>query len=134
MAGLEAGWRDGCEAELHREPLPPLKNEDFRRMPVLPSGHEVLAVPYFLRRKAALEWAEKIAEARRRVSLFSFSLTPVRHRVLYTPGGVWLHRGGVFGRSDRSAPVFRWCSFADKAREEMARVAKSRGIGDKSNL
>lgn len=134
MAGLDSGWVEGSAVELSRQPLPTIPCAEFRAMPVVAPGHDVYAVPYLFRRRTALANAEKRAASGRRTTLFSFSLTPVRHRVVHTPGGVWLHRGGVFGQVERTEPAFRWCSFADKVRAETRRVAESRGIGDNPGM
>ncbi|MBV7411038.1 glycosyltransferase family 2 protein [Maritimibacter sp. DP1N21-5] len=59
-------------------------------------------------------------------TVFSFSPTARAHRVQFHPDGYWLQRGGIFGRSDRSQPPFRWQSFGKRLLEEKARVAKLR--------
>lgn len=54
------------------------------------------------------------------VCLFIFSPTALFHRRRFA-GGVWIQRGGLFGKSDRSDPIFRlWC-FGRRLSRESAR-------------
>lgn len=129
LATLDAGWSDGMEATLSDvEAIP--KNNQFHMVSAAPKGHKVIASRLFLNRGRAIRKANAIAAEGNRVSLFSFSLTPVRHHVAYTSDGVWLQKGGVFGRSDRDQPFVRWCRFAERLKEESARVAIARGFGE----
>lgn len=134
IEGLERGWDEGCAVDLlDSRPLAP-KPSRFAGIDPIPSGHTVIADRLYLRRRAALRKAEAAAESGQRVSLFSFSLTPVRHHLRYTASGVWFQSGGIFGRSVRTEPIVRWCSFAHTVEREMRRVAKLRGFGDKRRL
>lgn len=124
---LAAGWAEGMAAQLPAiRPLHPAP-VGFSPFPQVASGHRVLTAR-LLRRRTRLAEARRLAAEGQRVSLFSFSLTPVRHHVRYLAPGVWVQTGGQFGRSDRTGPWFRWCRFARRAREECARVEKQRGI------
>lgn len=59
-------------------------------------------------------------------SVYVFSPTLRFHRVRFTEPGFWLQEGGLWGRSDRSDPLFRlWRRRARLARE-VARVAPVR--------
>ena len=77
-----------------------------------------------LRREAAAR-----AGAGENVSLFLFGPSPRYHRVAFRDDGVWEQNGGLWGRSDRSDPLFRPATFAQRVRREVARVARVRGIG-----
>lgn len=130
LAGLKAGWDAGQKETLgHIDRTMNLAENDFLPFPALPSGHKILFSRLFSRHKRLRE-AEKIAEIGDRVSLFSFSLTPVRQHLRYTPKGVWLQTGGQFGKSDRDQKFLRWCRFAERSAEEVGRVANVRGIGN----
>lgn len=126
---LRDGWKDGTEHGL-TPPRPFAATGTFERFPARPPGHAVFASFLLSRRRALLREAEKALKTDGRASVFSFSLTPVRHRVRYVDGGIWLQKGGLYGRSDRHGQRFRWCRFAERLRQEIARVAKSRGIGE----
>ncbi len=126
---LRMGWEDGSVCPL----VPPslsLEDHGFQRFPAAPSGHVVLSSRLLWKRRGLVRQANAAAAKGQRVSVFSFSLTPVRHHVRYVGDGVWLQTGGVYGRSDRDGPLFMWCRFAKRVKAEIARVAISRGIGE----
>lgn len=126
LQGLQKGWKDGLSCALPEWSLLQDKKAPFRRIPPI-SGHTVLT-SRLLKRHAVLEKAAKLADSGQRVSVFSFSLTPVRHLVRYADFGGWVQTGGQFGRARRSDSVFRWCRFANRKKLEIVRVAKQRGI------
>ena len=129
LSDLAAGWAEGLA---HEAPPPaPLvcQPPEFKVFPAGPSGHAVMFAG-LLARASARRDAAAIAAAGRRVTLISLSRTPVRHRVVFDPSGVWTQTGGQFGRSVRSEPLWRWCSFARRVKEEVARVEKLRGINE----
>ena len=127
LATLDAGWADGISMDLptldKNFDAPP----DFNPLKSLPSGHQVLS-SRLLKRRETLKNASELSRNGHRCSVFSFSLTPVRHHVRYTDSGVWIQTGGQFGRTIRDGKRFRWCRFARRREEEIQRVAKIRGI------
>ena len=54
------------------------------------------------------------------VCLFIFSPTALFHRRRFA-GGVWIQRGGLFGKSDRSDPIFHLWRFSRRLSRESAR-------------
>ncbi|MEC9196433.1 MAG: glycosyltransferase family 2 protein [Pseudomonadota bacterium] len=62
------------------------------------------------------------------ITVLEMAPTSVYHHVLYTNAGYWLQKGGTFGRSDRSDPIFRFTTFQRRCRKEILRVSKVRGI------
>ena len=124
---LKAGWEDGFAAELPTLNVVDSQTEFARYQPLRPGAHQIVATR-LLRRRQGIRIAEGLARGGQRASVFSFSLTPVRHHVRYTAGGVWLQTGGQFGRTCRNGPLFKWCRFASRQKEETDRVAKIRGI------
>ncbi|WP_306004838.1 hypothetical protein [Aquicoccus porphyridii] len=64
------------------------------------------------------------------VSLFLFSPSTRFHRVRLSPEGVWEQVGGLFGRSERSEPLFRLAGFRARVNREARRVAALRAIGE----
>ena len=130
LGTLADGWAEGFACRLPPlSALAPKAPDAFRPVPARKSAHLVIT-SRLLRRRRALERAEAAAASGAGSSVFSFSLTPVRHHVRMTDAGVWLQTGGQFGRSDRDSAWFRWCRFADRSKEEICRVAKQRGIGE----
>lgn len=126
METLEAGIRDGTVCRLVS--LRPLivTGEEFHPIRPQASGHRLYRSRLTDRRSVVDRAEQEVADGRLRASVISFSLTSWRHSVRYTEGGVWLHIGGQF----RSGDGFRWCRFASRLREEIARVAKIRAMDD----
>lgn len=58
------------------------------------------------------------------------SFTALYHRVFFDPRGVWVQRGGLFGRANRDAPLFRLTTLSRRSKRERARIAALRGLDD----
>ncbi|WP_428672362.1 hypothetical protein, partial [Roseibium sp.] len=129
MAGLREGWASGLGADFGA-PVAFPEIPEFRQFPSCKFAQQVFAAPYLWRRAHIMAQAAKIVRSGGRASVFSFSLTPVRHHVRYSRPGIWVQTGGLYGRSDRSERLLRWCRFADRLKHEIRRVAKIRGIGE----
>ena len=59
-------------------------------------------------------------------TVLTLSPTMLAHRATFSPDGYWRQWGGVFGRTDRAGPRFRWTSFAERVRKEEARISDLR--------
>jgi GT2 family glycosyltransferase len=127
LARFDEGVREGMAASfgIARDIATPPAGAAFRQdahpNPVVLSGR-----PWSrgsLRRAAAAAAARGAAP-----SLFVFGPTALYHRVRYDPAGYWEQAGGLFGRSDRDAPLFRFRTFRQRLADEAARVARVRGL------
>lgn len=120
-AGLTAsfGQHVDLDAGAQQRPVPK----------AVPGRPLVLSGPWYETRRLR---GAAAAEARKGAvpSLIVLSPTTLYHRVRYDPAGYWEQQGGWFGRSVRSGAVFRPVSLAARVAQEVARVAKVRGIGD----
>ena len=126
LATLERGWREGNTKELPIFKALESQGSGFRRMTPLPTGHKTIVSRLF-GRSASINKAAQLSTTQR-VSVFSFSLTPVRHHMRFMLPGIWVQTGGQFGRSTRESRWFSWCRFAGRVKQEMSRVAKQRGL------
>lgn len=122
MRSLCAGWTEGLTRPLE---LPePLARGTAPFHPVglpVPACHVMLAGRGIDARRLN-EAAAKARGAGDLVSVFRFSRTALYHTVRMRPDGSWLQRGGLFGRSDRSDPLFRWWRFSRRLGRETARL------------
>ncbi|MEO0915976.1 MAG: glycosyltransferase family 2 protein [Pseudomonadota bacterium] len=131
LARLKAGWEDGSDVKVG-------ETADFLDGPEVPfvnvseshKAQRILSSYWFHKRRSLCQTAEKIVKNGEAATVLSFSLTSVRHHVSYDNAGFWLQTGGLFGPSDRDAPVFKRYRFAERVQNEIRRVAKRRGIGD----
>ena len=122
-----SGWEEGLEYVLQGKPHLDLQPIEFKRFSSRFNGHVMLASRLFGRAEARKQ-AEKAIGNGRRATHISLSPTTLRHRNRFTDAGYWEQTGGLFGPSDRSQPWFRWCTFANRVKEECHRVEMQRGI------
>ncbi|AUJ65244.1 hypothetical protein B9057_13560 [Aestuarium zhoushanense] len=129
MATMTQGLLEGETANI--APLAPISpsKEPFLKFEkeVADAGHMALVGRWYSwsRVKAAARMAR---EEGYRVTVFRYSLTALFHHVRFQEDGIWLQRGGLFGRSDRSDPMFRLWTKKSRTAHEMSRLA---GIRDK---
>jgi GT2 family glycosyltransferase len=129
LAQFDAGAAEGMRAVAGSaaEIGPPPENAVFRTE--LPGGARVFAGRSWSRgslRRAAADAARRGETA----SLFLFSPTTLYHRVRFDSAGFWEQIGGLFGRAERTEPLLQPRIFAARLRQELARVAKARGLHD----
>ncbi len=127
LATMEAGLNSAAAAQLVPEPRAGPVSEPFQRFETaaLRPKHHVIAglrPRRAHRRKRAAELAGTGATA----TLFEFSLSARPHRVRFHPDGYWEHTGGLFGRSDRGDPPFRFMTVARRVAHECRRVGLAR--------
>ena len=98
----------------------------FRTTPASP-GVTFVAWPW--QRKVAYDRAAAAAAREASVTLFELSPTTLFHRVWFDPRGFWVHRGGIWGRSDRQGPLFQAVRRKTRIRQEMTKRAQMRDFG-----
>ncbi|WP_433990114.1 hypothetical protein SuNHUV7_14060 (plasmid) [Pseudoseohaeicola sp. NH-UV-7] len=60
------------------------------------------------------------------VTLLMMSPTALFHRIWFHDDGYWVQRGGLFGRSERDSPLFRFYRFSRRVRVECFRIHRQR--------
>ncbi len=128
LAGFDGGWLDGQSRRI--ADLPPLADAQatFLPFPPMKGTHLTLSGWRLAGRRHRVAAAQAVTREHR-VSLYLFSMTARCHRIRFHPDGYWLHTGGLFGRSDRSDPIWRFWRFYARLRREAGLVAQQRGIG-----
>jgi hypothetical protein len=126
LATFDAGLADGQRARDERR----ASWEDavgLLQFPGLRSGAgvHVLATRPSRRRKARAE-AARLAGEGNIVTLMTFSRTTLYHRAGFHPDGYWFQSGGLFGRSERTQPLFRHAALGERAEVEWARMSLHR--------
>ena len=129
MSDLKAGWDDGLAYRGAGSTEISPQNTEFKHFSSQDWQNAHLRARFFSRAKARRD-AAALVRSGRRVTLFSFSATTLRHHVRFVSSGHWEQTGGTFGPSVRSQPWFRWCSFANRVKEEAARVEKQGRMQD----
>ncbi len=136
MRRLDEGFRAGQEREIIPPQLPVHPAQPFRAFPGKPRRSVLLATRPARFRQDMARAAER-ARGGEIVTLLSLSPTALYHRVSFdlypdgdVPGGLWVQRGGLFGKSDRSGPVVAMTTRSRRVEKERVRVARQRGLGN----
>lgn len=127
LRGLQDGGAEGLVRSI--APLPALVSSGREFMPFQgrpDAPRSVLAGRVWQSARLHKEAAD-LSAAGHIVSLFIFSPTAWFHKTSFLPSGVWQQKGGRFGRSQRSQPVWRYRRFSTRLREELNRIHPVRG-------
>ncbi|MDB5659992.1 MAG: hypothetical protein JWS10_2607 [Cypionkella sp.] len=125
LGSMTQGWAEGLTRPL--TDLPPLTstNTALRLLKTGPRLGKVLAGRFWQKRRLL---AQAAASSDTITTVFVFSPTARPHKMSFQPEGYWLQTGGIFGRSDRESPRFRWISFRKRVTDETARLKRFRPI------
>ncbi|MEE4347223.1 MAG: glycosyltransferase, partial [Paracoccaceae bacterium] len=127
---LLRSWADGLEEGRTRpltDPLPlPPPQTGFLPFPSLFWGESVVISGYRAEASRLRQQATQAAAEGRLVSLFLMSRSALYHRVRFHPDGYWEQSGGLWGRGDRSDPLFRPWTLARRVAHEVRRIGAAR--------
>jgi O-antigen biosynthesis protein len=127
---LLQSWADGLEEGRNRpltDPLPlPPPQTDFLLFPSLFWGESLVIRGYRAQASRLRQQAMQAAAEGRLVSLFLMSRSALYHRVRFHPDGYWEQSGGLWGRGDRSDPLFRPWTLARRVAHEVQRIGAAR--------
>lgn len=126
MRSWHDGLRDGQKRELTEPMALPSPLQEFRPFQSLNNGEVALVQGYRSNRTALREQAAREAKAGRAVSLFVMSRSTLFHRVRFNADGYWEQSGGLWGRSTRADPLFRFWKLNDRVAREKQRVGAAR--------
>ena len=128
MHGLELGWANGMARPLtHPQPLPS-PNAPFKTFSSIGSAPGVVLVGRSWQRRALLEEARIAAEGGAIVTCICLSATHRPFWQSFHEAGFWEISGGLWGKSDRSAPRPVFATFANRVAETLAMIAEYRPI------
>jgi len=103
---LEEGFVTGAQRVSSLRNLPK-SNSDLKPYALECSASEPVLITTTLRsRKRAHKKAQEMAALGHPTTLFDFSYTAQMLTVRFTDQGYWLHKGGIYGRAERTGPVF----------------------------
>ena len=127
MRRLDDGYADGQNRPFGAPQLPAHPALSFKPFPAASRPAVILATrPFHLKRD--MERAAERVKNGEIVTLLSLSLSAMFHQLQFTEDGIWLQRGGLFGRSHRRGPLFRMTTRARRIERETGRIAKQRGL------
>ena len=128
MRRLDLGYVEGLERALGGAALAKHPSAPFKPFPRLQRKATVIASRP-IRFARDMQLAKERVKSGEIVTLISLSLTAMFHHVFFNDYGVWVQRGGLFGKSDRAGPFFRMTTRSRRTEKERRRVARQRGFG-----
>ncbi|MEO0999300.1 MAG: glycosyltransferase [Pseudomonadota bacterium] len=122
----------GLAALAEHQALPPLRPPPppAPARPDAPAAPRLAVISRFGARARARATAQRLAETGAEVTLIEMRHTFRPLTVRFGADGVWVHRGGVYGRGVRSGPPVRLAGRTARVREELARIADQRQINE----
>jgi hypothetical protein len=127
LARLDEGFVDGTTREIVSAKIATHATEPFRAFPAKFRA-SVLIVTRPLRFQSDFARAKERAKSGEIVTLISLSPDARYHAVGFDPAGVWMQKGGLFGKSVRSEPLFHMTTRSRRVEKERQRVARQRGL------
>jgi GT2 family glycosyltransferase len=127
LDSLARGIAEGRARQLGTHAIPE-PDDDFRPLVRPTAGRDMVLAGWIFRAPALREEAARLVADGARVTLFLFDPTPRAHRISYIENGWWEHVGGLYGRSDRSAPRVQAWRFASRLISEMRRISATRFV------
>ena len=128
LESLESGWQDGLARPL--APLDPILPNDTDFLAFGETGPRagVVISGRFWQRNRLLKQALAARAQGLIVSVLCLAPTQRAHHIRFTDDGIWWQEGGLFGRTEREEPRFRWNRFAIRVLKERARIGLVRQI------
>lgn len=127
MKGLRAGYAEGQTRSFGDTHLARHAALPFRPVKAPRRTSHFTAVRG-VRGTAAINDAARRVGTERIETVLVLSPTALFHRVYFDARGVWVQRGGLFGRSDRDGPLFHLTTKSRRSAAEQRRVARLRGL------
>ncbi len=124
---LDLGYGEGQERALTPVKMAAHPSEPFKPFPGKLRPSNVLATRPLQFAKDMQDAAGKV-EKGEIVTLISLSFSALYHQLSFNAHGVWVQRGGLFGRSDRKTPLFHMTTRSRRIEKERRRVARQRGF------
>ncbi|MCX7558306.1 glycosyltransferase family 2 protein [Sulfitobacter sp. F26204] len=128
MHRLDLGYVEGQEREQIATKLAVHPAAPFKRFPTKWRKSTMIGT-HPLRFQKDLKAAASRVKNDEIVTLICLSFTAMYHHIALNKDGVWVQRGGLFGKSDRTDPLFRMTTRSRRLEKELRRVARQRGFG-----
>ena len=106
MARLRLGHETGQSREIGTGAVPAHPSDAFKPF-AAPSRRSIVISTRPSRFARDFSAAVERVKNHEIVTLMSFSRTAIYHKVVFDTSGVWIQRGGLYGRSDRDQPLWR---------------------------
>jgi len=128
LSRLDLGFADGLKRDLTQAKLAAHPAEPFKAFPARARKSSAVSSRPLTFRKDVKAAAQRVKNGEI-ITLISLSFTAMYHHLSLNDAGVWVQRGGIFGKSDREEPLFRMTTRSRRLEKEHRRVARQRGLG-----
>ena len=129
MKRLDQGYSEGQKRPFGTSRLAAHPAEPFKPFPS-ETRTSTLIQTRPIRAKRDIKAARERVNNGEIVTLINLSRTAMFHRTWFTSSGVWMQRGGIFGKSDRKMPFFYMTTRSRRLLKERTRVARQRGLSN----
>lgn len=131
MSRLDRGFGEGAQRQ--PQPLPAIARarDPFRPFASTAPHAPKLHVGRWKERIKIRQRAARDVAAGHMTTVMLFSPTSFYGHVSFSSGGFWEHRGGQFGKMERSEPPFKVRTLKEKAQSELNRISLVRGLSNR---
>lgn len=127
MRRLDLGYAEGQERAFGPTKMATHPSEPFKQFPASERPSICLSTRPIRFAKDMKNAIVKVKKGQI-VTLISLSFSAIYHQLEFNEHGIWVQRGGLFGRSDRKTPLFRMTTRSRRVEKERRRVARQRGF------
>jgi GT2 family glycosyltransferase len=128
LASLTLGWQNGLAQDLRGPTVLARRVVDFLPLGGIGPRAGVVFAGRIWSHTSLRKQAETAVLQGQIATVICLSPTIRAHRVEFDPAGFWLQQGGIWGRTDRSAPRIIWGRFSRRIAQEIARIKSVRPI------
>jgi hypothetical protein len=125
MSSFDLGWDAGCERVFGQQ-IGVEKAGDFAGLKPKMTAERIVISGRTWQRRKLMALASDATKAGKRVTLMLFSPTAAYHSIRFVADGYWFQSGGLFGKSTRADPIWRFWRFNDRVERETRRVVSLR--------
>ena len=129
MKRLDEGYKQGQSRSFGPQQMAKHPAVPFTPFPSKPRKSVILPTRPF-RAKRDFKAAQERVNNGEIVTMFNFSPTAIFHQSWFDVSGMWIQKGGLFGKSDRKMPFFRMTTRSRRLSYERSRVTTQRGFSE----
>ncbi len=130
LRGLDRGRREGMARSAESLHSLPRAARGFQSYPAVTIQEPLILAARFWHRRRLQRRAGRARSVGRNVTLILLSPTALYHRVRFCPEGWWEQTGGLYGRSERTQPLFRFWRLRSRIASETERMRNLRFLTD----
>ncbi|GFE64573.1 glycosyltransferase family 2 protein [Litoreibacter roseus] len=124
--GFAEGFKIGQSRTRIEHRLEPAQAPFLRYSEKLKPNNLKVVPGYVWNRQDLYQRARDLARQNTVVTVMSMSPTSLFHRRFFHEDGFWVQSGGIYGKSDRKDPLFKWQTLAERVQREAVALSVTR--------